>query len=382
MNKFLFFAFLFSLCYLPSFIPNTSIRIDFAISVVSILFIFRNLGNLKYFKRSLLAHSSFFSSANLIQIFFNQAHFFPILVNTLGFLRPLGTLYFVSNQRHNLLNVKKLVFSIFYIYPIFGIIDYFNIEPLNSLLNLIYRFGIDNQILGRATGLFQRVHGLAYFNVLAIVILIADNELVKSSLNRKLLIVINFLSLVLTFSRSGLIFLFIVILIMKRHYFLYYILSLFVFIFFILNFLRESKLYNIIDSIYNGLKFLVGSKEFDDRGAAFITARLEWGWGNSISKFLDSPIWGNLDKSVGDFVGDGGYIEILANQGLLGLIGFFILIFWFLLHERKSFRYIGITLALLNIGASCFTERLFELLIIYIIFTLTPINERKILSIY
>jgi hypothetical protein len=382
MNKYLLSAFLFSLCYLPAFIPNTSIRIDFVISVVSILFIFRNLGNLKYFKRALFAYSSFFSSANLIQIFFYQTHIFSILVNALGFLRPLGTLYFVSNQRHYLLNLKKLVFSTLYIYPILGIIDYFNIEPLNSFLNLIYRFGIDNQMLGRATGLFQRVHGLAYFNVLAIVILIADNELVKSSFKKKLLIIINFLSLVLTFSRSGMIFIFIVILIMKRRYFLYYILSVFVFIFFILNFLRESKLFRIIDSIYNGVKYLLGSNEFDDRGAAFITARLEWGWGNSISKFLDSPIWGNLDKSVGDFVGDGGYVEILANQGLMGLIGFFILIFWFLFHKKKSFRYIGITLSLLNIGAACFTERLFELLIIYIIFTLTPINERKNLSIY
>jgi hypothetical protein len=372
--------FVISLCYFPAFVPNTSIRIDYLISIFSVFLILPKKDYLFKLKRPLLIYSSFFTLANIFQLFFYQTQTLLVLVNSMGFFRTIGVFNFLSSYKYKLYTVKKILFSTVYIYPILGIIDYVNLEPINSLINLFYRFSCDNQMLGRATGIFQRVHGLAYFNVLAIIILLTDKKFKKSSLMSHILIFLNLVSLFLTFSRSGLIFLFVVVFILYRKFFYIYLLILITGLILIFNFFEGSKLYNIIDSIYNGYKYFIGDPNFDERGAAFITARLEWGWGNSFNKFLDSPVIGNLNKTIGDFVGDGGYVEILANQGLFGLIGFILFISWFLFNKIKTLRYIGFSLLLLNIGASCFTERLLDLLILYVILSLQFINEKKSLS--
>ena len=298
--------------------------------------------------------------------------------NSIGFIRFLGVYVLLSYALPKLEVYSTLYISFFLISPLAGIIDYFNIEPFNSVLNSIYRADPDNDIPGRALGIFQRVHGLAYFSTFAVLLLSNYPKLIENEKIRISAIVLNFIALILTFSRSALLALFISLVYSYKAYFIRYITFISLSISLILFFAEGSKVFRIIDSIYQGFRFLAGfSYNYDQ--AAFIVARLDWGWGNAINQFYTSPVFGSLDRSGTFFVGDGGYVELLANQGLMGIIGFLLFFFVFFRSKLPVISTLGVFFLIANIGSSSITERLLEITLITVFFLY--IHEQKDYSI-
>ena len=51
-----------------------------------------------------------------------------------------------------------------------------------------------------------------------------------------------------------------------------------------------------------------------------LSGRLNHGWSNAIANFQQNPLFGSVNTF--QFIGDGGYTELLSNYGILGLISF------------------------------------------------------------
>jgi hypothetical protein len=367
--------FLLSVFYLPAFSLNSGIRLDYVISVLFIPIFFITKSTHGVFKKNLFLFVLFIFLANTLQLIFNKAPLDLIwFSNTIGFTRFLGVYALLSYSRIHIDRHKYFFILFLMLSPVAGILDYFNIEPFNSFLNLFFRADVGNDVPGRALGTFQRVHGLAYFSSFAVILLASYPKLILERKKRVFFLVLNIVALVLTFSRSALLATSISLLFIYRRYFIRYIIYWVLFSLAIIYFAVDSKVFRILDSLFNGFKYLFGLS-YDPDQAAFIIARLNWGWGNAIDQFYSSPLFGSLNRGGANFVGDGGYVELLANQGILGICAFLIFIFGLFNSKISALKSLALFFFIANIGSSAWTERIFEILLITIF--IIEINERK-----
>jgi len=414
---------LLSIIYLPPISEGLkTYRLDsFLLPIIYILFLIQKirLGTLTFsINRNLIPFFGFlfFSILPLFfQIIFLSNPIIPLSVLALGNLRFFFMSHILLDTKFSNIQLIKIINLILFGIVFHGIcvlLNIFSIQPLANLINLIYRFGIDNDYGSlRAIGAFDTIHSLSFFGITSLIFTIWLNFYNQKNkvFSQKLLIAASFCSLICILTTYSIAtycaFIFIIIcLFLKQLKVLFFknvlnkkiIFSSLLVISFLnlfLYFFRKqlSNFVSVFDTIGLAFSFLTGSS-YENELPIFIQGRLDWGWANSLQAFYKSPFFGDISNALTDFAGDGGYTELLGNFGILGFIGFLFFISLFLspdlyfanLYKKRYFLgtyYLSFFIAIVFImlATTFLRARVMELLPIYIIFPyyLSLINYKK-----
>ncbi len=340
-------VFVFSAMFSPSFISNTSYRIDTILIYLLVPFLILYKPKLYYLSANryilisvgtfvftifiaLFLQSLLISDASLSKHFINFAGFFRILLFSILALISI-------NSYDRALMIAKILLICIILQSIILIIEYTQIFPFSYLINLIYHDSNQKLNVYRATGSFSSVHAAAYFFLYSLLFSFAICITVSNKKIKNLSIVAIFFSLVgviLPVSKSAYIALLaslVFLIVLRRDYktllLTPILLSILIFSIYVL--IPKKKLeYFVHDlsQLQEGITwfFLSRDKSYDEIG--FIAGRLNHGWKNAIDNWFHYPIYGNIDTSEVIFIGDGGYTEILTNSGAIGLIGFLLML--------------------------------------------------------
>lgn len=329
--------------------------------------------------------ATFIGIALYFQYFTYNSVGLAYIFNFMGFLRP--TLYYLAasyliKDHIKAAKVLNYICNLCIIVSLSIIIEYFDVLILEDAINIIYRGDVNTDVGNRAIGLFQRVHGAAYFNLFSLIFIIAILQ-IKKELHlkkNKVLVGLLLIAMVLSFSKSTfivLIFYFLIAykwkLFMNIKVIKVLIGSVIVLAFTI--YLNDT-LYQHMNALFLGFLYLAGMlKDTSANEIGFITGRVNHGWKNALDVWSESIWFGNINH--GYFVGDGGYTETLANHGLLGLAGYLIMFIFFLRSDLFYARYksanrftiTNITLCLMIalIPVGILMERISELIPFYFV---------------
>jgi hypothetical protein len=340
LKKFLLYSIINFTLYLPAIVKGTSVRIDTILIYIYLIYFLFEKKNLSIKRKYLFVIRPFlylvtgvFISLSYQLIFLNL----PIsnaLVNLNGYLRPLlfallGALLIENNDVAIKLSKLILLGAIFH--GVVSIIEYTDFPLISFLINHIYRDGSD--LGSRAIGAFDTVHDLAYFSLymflFSFFLAFFKRDDVHLGLSY-LAMLFSLFSIILTFSKGAYLSLIVVLLFIffKNKSLRKYIIRatlLFVSVFLVFSIFNQgffNYFLNELTVIESGVKFILGMQFEIDPG--FVTGRLDHGWQNAIHAWQMSPLFGNLKVSIDTFIGDGGYTEVLANHGLVGLIFLFL----------------------------------------------------------
>ena len=338
---------LFSLILLPSTAISNAIRIEFFIvALLALLYLVREIKINRGDAGILLAFS-------MLPLFVGWALFLQFLTygdtpssyvfNFSGFLRPTIYAFVFAMILQRIENINKVISFLKVIIGIncsITIIEYCDILIIEDIINILYRGASNSDIGNRAIGLFYRVHGAAYFSLFSFIFIFSIYKIndIKIKQSDKALLSIIIIALMTTFSKGAILVL--VIYMVGVNYFRQklrksvLIWTCVIILLMVISLTTFTNLEKHISALATGIFVLVTFQELDSSQAlGFITGRLEHGWLNALSVWRESPIFGNINH--GDFVGDGGYTEVMANHGLIGLAGY--IIFFLILLFNRSF---------------------------------------------
>ena len=335
--------FLLSLFFSPSLSPEFNLRPDSVFLLISspvlLLGFQRKIFALKssYVLWSFLPLAVFIS---LIGQYFLVDNFsiFSAFSNFQGFLRPLLALCFFSlliRSKSDFIWTARTILIFTIGLSLFCFIDYFHIQPFSDLLNSIYRYDATSRLGSRALGSFLTVHSAAFFFLYILIftlsLFILNDKSYIRLIGYRLVFstsLFSFISLILSFTKSVLISAFLVICIffsiniLKKKVLPYLLLVSITLLSFIL--LAPDSLLERLAYTYNSLidayNFIYDPNSLSMTDNTSLSNRLEWGWKNSLIYFY-VILTSELNESSKMFVGDGGYFEILANNGFIGLLG-------------------------------------------------------------
>ncbi len=295
--------------------------------------------------------------ANIIQVpWFGGTDVLELsLANSFGFLRPpsMVVIYVYAIRKYGQSFNNSIIWIVFLsilLHALFAIFEYANPLGIAGLISNIYRGAFDSRLGLRALGAFSRVHGLAYFTAFSLVFL-EILSLIKSRTNNvvsklpvhliRASFVFTILALFVSFSRSAYICLFVLfglyvmmqlygavckgVLSLRASILLLSVASLIAIL------LNVASLYykdffrwflKSIDAIPLIFSYFSASRREQSLEFGFISGRLDHGWANALEAWRASPFFGNLPASTDSFIGDGGYTELLSNQGIIGIIGY------------------------------------------------------------
>lgn len=223
------------------------------------------------------------------------------------------------------------------VHGILTIIEYLNITPISAWLNVIARGNIDADVGTRAVGAFGYVHGLGFFGTFFILYaLYIIFEYPNNYLIRYLAYISVFFSIVntgLSFSRAawlatavGVVSFLLPRWRSRRLNRLFPIVGVTVLSIIVallsLNAETLGRFNSTVSSFIDGAKWVFGNQSIDESKIQFVTGRINHGWENAIAVWFENPLFGRLIIQGNIFVGDGGYTAMLAQQGLVGLVGF------------------------------------------------------------
>ena len=309
----------------------------------------------------------------------------PYVVNFMGFLRP--TMYYVAAS-YLIVDYAKATVVLRYmaylciIVSTSIILEYLDLPIIEDVINIIYRGAVDTDNGKRAIGLFQRVHGAAYFSLISLMFLIAIFQLNKELHLRKNRVVITLLvvAMMLTFSKGAiLVFVVYIFIAYKTKLILskkvFKILALSLCIFTIALYLNTRLLHHVTILLF-GIIYMFGFlNDASIEKISFVTGRVDHGWTNALDVWRDYKWFGDVDS--GRFVGDGGWTETLANHGILGAIGWILLFYFFFkssrhlnlskLHNRFTMTNITLCLMLAMVPVGILMERISELMPFYLV---------------
>lgn len=344
---YLLWGLVFITLFVPPLAPGSSIRIDTLAVFFLLPFWILLRGKIVYDPKCrpvILAFAVLFigvAIALFLQFFFLVESLDPrYIINLQGYLRPflfaLLAAVLISSSK-NALSLARLILIGIIIHQIVVVIDYVNLQPISSFVNLFYRGDIERGGAIRALGAFNRVHGLAYFSLYSFLfsLCIVLQTQKTMSINRLAMMAMfsSLTGLLLSFSRGAWIVFFISLcFIFVRPSKVKYIrklitLSIFGFIIIFstayINPVFWAKIVSYYNSIVLGVSYLIGSSSEE---VGFISGRLDWGWKHAIEGWKQSPLFGDLSIGFEIFVGDGGYTERLVHHGLIGLISFLVML--------------------------------------------------------
>jgi hypothetical protein len=256
-------------------------------------------------------------------------------------------------------------------------------------INLIFRGSLENTAntysISRPVSVFDSVHACAYFSALTLVFCSIYKNTYRlysctssGFIPNKVYLYINlsaFLGLFLTSSKSGLLSV-IAFYLSQRPIVLSRLRTTLSYSFILtalamasLSVIFSEKLSAILISISLSLSSLVAAlannlstTEVSDS----FSGRLNHGWANAIHNFSENPLFGSVN--IIQFIGDGGYTELLSNYGIVGLSGFILYLFLTIrcfhsLRLRVGFLFVCL---ILTIPTGLFQRRVSEVLPFYL----------------
>lgn len=264
----------------------------------------------------------------------------PYLQNFQGYLRPVlfGVLAAIAIRSSiQAERIARLILFGVIVHAIIAILEFLNIQPFAGVINLLFRGDAEAKIGLRAIGAFDTVHSLAYFGIYSLVfgfaVVSQSKENPRLASLAKVAIGFSLIITILPFSRGAWIsgiaasgYLLMhrggMIKLLKSAIFLVPLAAATTAI---LPEVRDRVL-EYYSSIVDGARFLLGASELaDQKNINFITGRLEWGWLHALEVWRSHPLHGDMSISLGQFIGDGGYTEALANHGTIGFLSFFLM---------------------------------------------------------
>ena len=388
----IFHLFLFILIltlFSPELVTRTSIRIDTILIyfiVPTLVIIKPKIIKKKYLQLVLILSFMpfcFFISAlgqSLITSSLNMdefSYFFGILRAYFFFIFSLIA---IKTYKQIKLVTNILIIALLF-HSITTIIVYYDIEPIRSLIK-IYFNTTDIVNTKRSLGSFGSLHWNAYYLLFNICILIILFPSINSKFYKYLVLMISLFAIILTLTKGALIGLAIFVILnyflrFKTVFFLFKISILFCIVFLIFILLPENiqvgvykvvNLYEIIISTIIGEEGIEYFASFHGRLQTLERVMIN---------FQQSPLFGMGKSSLeSGFIGDAFFMSILAQNGLIGIIGFIfpLIIFCIFFYKRKknnSYAQGGYAFMILpifvNFSGGTFTGRLMELMPILII---------------
>ena len=355
----------------------------------------------------------------LIQSFTYSPPFALLITNFFGYSRPLLVGYIVLNGVSSICHIRRVINLILYsviFHGICSIIGIFSVPYFSELLSTVYRpVTLSDWGAQRAIGAFNTEHGLAYYGLLVnifilFLIRLKNIHLVASSKLLPAAYLMSFVCMLLSMSKStfaafAISYTLLITMLFKPlhfHRFSFKLPSLFQFVLIIFFLLCFACLLLVLpDSTYDALGYQLNELaklsslilDSSDTQPTFISARLNWGWANALSAFLDDPLVGDITVSLRIFSGDGGYTESLGMHGLIGfggLLAFLALIFFGKIIPRSThstlsdlsffYRQLALTLSILLIGTGVFRPRIGELIPVLVILPLLIQENLSIIS--
>ena len=326
---------LFLIVFGPVFISGTATRAEVVLAplIVFLIFILRKV---KFPKPvtvvlSLLLAAGLLKSISIIlQLIFNITDdYISACIAIYGALRPalFAVLFSAILNLINIKKLKRLLEICLYLSIAMGVLSVLS-SDIDSLIRKIYLLPVEAQTY-RFSGHFQKVHGAAFFYSLALVLLVylGSEATKKKKLSFWIFGLLCAYLILITYSKVTYLYFFLIFVIVAiRHRLVSHALiglgfvPLFIFLTQFVDVDLHRRVKSSIELLYLTFGSAFGSEVSES--ASFVSARLEHGWLAGLRSFHSSPFIGNISSVKKQFVGDGGYIEILGFFGILGAIGF------------------------------------------------------------
>lgn len=331
----------------PPLVPGSSIRVDTIAVFFYPLLLFIGFWRIRYDRRSrpVLIAFGFLAGgigfALILQVLLlEKPLYIEYLHNLNGHMRPLlfALLAASAIRTKDSAEIMVKIFLMGIIsHGALAIIEYINLQPFTGIINFLYRGDFNERLGLRALGAFKMVHDLAYFSLygflFSVAVLTHPDKKPSLVLWAGVATIFSLVSLILPFSRGAWVaaaagggFMLLrlgnlrLILSLVLTTLVTLALSMVVMPVFI------NKIEEYLFSIISGLQYLMAVGDVEDESdISFITARLDWGWLHAIEVWKENPLHGDLSYSLVLFIGDGGYTEVLANHGLIGLFAYLLM---------------------------------------------------------
>lgn len=339
----LLWGLVFLALFAPPLVPGTSIRLDsLAIFFLLPALILRE-GKLRYdrrFRPVVLAFTVLLAGVALplfLQLLLLEGSFHSrYLINVQGYLRPLLFALLaavaIRTDTDSRSAATLLLWGMIF-HGVVAVVEYSQLQPLVGYINIWFRGAADHSLGGmRAIGAFNRVHGLAFFSLYALLFSVCIAiQSARGSRMHYLANAAGLLSVVgltISFSRAAWIAAaaclgFLLLRAIHVKVLVKGIVSLAALAVTVM-YLRPdmwARAVGYYSSIVAGFFYFVDpSRILDASEVRFITGRLDWGWRHALESWRQSPVFGDLRAGLTMFVGDGGYTERLVHYGLIGLV--------------------------------------------------------------
>lgn len=383
----------------PSFRFSSSIRIDYFIVVAVLGYALINRkGTWQRFDFAILCGFAslaiFITLALIFQFITDSSDPLSYVFNFMGFLRP--TMYYIAAS-YLIIDYTKATVVLSYvrylciIVSTLIILEHLDLPIIEDAINIIYRGAVDTDNGQRAIGIFQRVHGAAYFSLFSLMFVISIFQINKELHLRKnrVVIILLLIAMLLTFSKSAILVFVVYILVAYKTKLLLNLKVLKILILsagiFAIALYLDARLLHHVTILSFGIIYMMGFLDnLSVEKIGFVTGRVDHGWKNALEVWRESIWFGNVNS--GEFVGDGGWTETLANHGILGAVGWILLFCFFFksslhsnlskLHNRFTMANITFCLMLAMVPVGILMERISELMPFYLVILSRTLEAR------
>lgn len=280
-------------------------------------------------------------------------------------------------------SIVRLLLLGLVVHGVFAVIEYFRISPLDVWLTDFYR-NSDVRVGLRAIGAFGYVHGLAFFCMYMLILTISVVNLFPKRIIYPAFVLGAF-GFLLPFSRAA----YLGLIVAMGIYFLFAyrlkkkarVMVVIALLVAVLMPLIPPQVMEKLSSLGIIWDFIRGKDVLSDPAAGFIVGRIDHGWLHAYEAWRAHPWIGQVLTSQYGFLGDGGYMVLLAGNGVIGFLGYMIamggIIYTFCFRIRgnnrlaRELKYggVAIVVALLvaNLATGGWGKRILELFPVMII---------------